>query len=314
MVMHRIMAGKLRRYHGQSWWTKLLDLKTLLLNLIDTLKLAIGLMQSLWLLIRLKPDRVFIKGGYVGLPVGIAAWILRIPFIIHESDSRPGLTNRLLARMTPYRVSGFDVPGFINLGNPVRQEVLEPGRFRREDFGITSDKPLVLAVGGSLGAAGINRAVADLAAKTDRFEIIHITGDNKVTDLELPYYRQYAFLGQEMATALQLADVVVSRAGANTLAELASLQKASIIVPHPSLSGDHQYHNAKAMADKKAIIMLPQAEISGKRLIEELEAILDNPGLRRQLEQGIGEFARDTAALDIAEQIINPDATGNIQG
>ena len=302
----RIQAGKLRRYQGLRWWQQLLKIRTLLLNIIDVFRFGIGCLQSLWRLWRLRPDRVFIKGGYVGLPVGFAAWLLRIPCIIHESDCVPGLTNRLLSRFTSYRVSGFAIEGFWDLGNPIRQSLLEPTSLDRRHFGIESQCPIILVMGGSLGSKSINTAAQALAARTEAYELIHIYGRaTPPLDMDYPHYHPYEFLHEEMAAALQLADIVVSRAGANTLAELAALAKPTIVVPHPNLSGDHQTRNAQHWSD--ALVLVPQAELSAQRLQQEIDTLLGDAAERSRLQQRLHSYARPTAAADIAEYILNPE-------
>lgn len=299
--MHKITAGKFRRYHTQTWLEHLLDVRTVALNVRDSFRVAAGFVKSLWLLVRLRPDRVFIKGGFVGLPVGLAAWVLRIPFIIHESDSRPGLANRVLARLTPHRISGFDVPGFINLGNPVRLEILG-GKVNRALFGITSSKPVVLVVGGSLGSRQLNTAITQLIDLCDRYEIIHITGNNQEITPDKSYYHPYPFLGAEMADALQTADVVISRAGANTLAELAALKKPSLIIPHPHLSD--QLKNAQHLAEADAVLTFAQAELSGIHLIHELDVLFAQPEKLDSLRENIAQFQVANSAELIGRMII----------
>ncbi|MEX0934365.1 MAG: UDP-N-acetylglucosamine--N-acetylmuramyl-(pentapeptide) pyrophosphoryl-undecaprenol N-acetylglucosamine transferase [Candidatus Saccharimonadales bacterium] len=306
--MHKIVSGKMRRYSGGPFWENLLDLRMKLLNIWDFFKLIIGIILSIWLLLKLRPDRVFCKGGYVSLPVGIAAWLLRKPLIIHESDVHIGLSNRILARLTPYRISGFDVNGFLNLGNPIREDIFRPSSLGKSDFGITTDKPVVLIVGGSLGASSINSVVSELAEKTATFEIIHVAGEGKEEKSHLNHYHSYSFLSEELAGALQLADVVVARAGANTLLELAALGKAAIIVPHPKLSGNHQYENAKVMADKQAAILLPQDELNVDNLEAMITKVIQNSNYREELEKNIKEFANISAASVIAGAILDPQS------
>ena len=240
----------------------------------------------------------------MGLPVGLAAWILRIPFIIHESDAVPGLTNRILSRFTPYRLSGFDIDGFSNLGNPIRQSLLEPLELDRSTFSIESERPIVLATGGSLGSRHLNDAVIGMAKMHDDFEIIHIYGGSRPADLPtFSHYHPYQFLTSEMAHALRLADVVVTRAGANTLSELALLGKPSVVIPHPNLTGNHQSKNAQQWQD--AIKLLPQSDLSAEKLHETVSAILDDSHERDRLQEVISSYSRPTAAADIADYIIS---------
>ncbi len=308
--MHRITSGKFRRYPGRPLLENIFDLKMKYLNIRDFFKLIIGILMSLRLLWRIKPDVVFCKGGFASLPVGIAAWILKKPLVIHESDAHVGLANRILSKLTRYRISGFEAEGFLALGNPIREDLLVNSgnvAINRDDFGIRSDKPVVLAMGGSLGSTTLNVAVVGLVKSTDKYEIIHISGEGKALDAEnMPHYHNYTFLGDQLASALNLADVVISRAGANTLVELAALGKAAVIVPHPSLSGDHQYRNARLMADAEAAVLLPQDELNYKRLDEVITKIVQDPTYRGKLENNIRRFANLTAADDIAKAVLDP--------
>ncbi len=245
----------------------------------------------------------------MGLPVGLAAWSLRIPFIIHESDSVPGLTNRILSRFTQYRLAGFDIDGFKNLGNPIRESLLVPLELDRSKFYIESEKPVLLVTGGSLGSAQLNDTVIEMAKMHEDFEIIHIYGGNRPLDLpELSHYHPYQFLTNEMAHALRLADVVVTRAGANTLSELAVLGKPSIVIPHPNLSGNHQSKNAQQWQD--AIKLLPQSDLSAHKLFETICAILDDKDELDRLSATISGYSRPTAAADIADYIISIEGAG----
>ncbi len=311
VITHKITAGKFRRYHKRGWRSRLLDWRTPLLNLRDIFRITAGIMQSIWLLLRLRPDVIFIKGGYVGLPVGVAAWMLRVPFLIHESDSVPGLTNRILGRLTPHRVSGFDIAGYENLGNPVRGDILHARHPNPALFDITSTKPVILAFGGSLGSNFLNHVVVDLARSSSDYEIIHITGGEKVA-FEASYYHQYDFLSDRMADALWLCDVVIARGGANTLAELAALKKPSIIVPHPRLSGDHQSKNAEAMADADAVVLIRQDQLDTDTLAQAVYAVASDSKKKQELADNIAHFARRTSAEDIAKKLLSimPTKTG----
>ncbi len=300
------MAGKFRRYHNRSWLNRLTDWRTLVLNIYDGFRFLVGVLRSIYLLLRIRPDCIFIKGGFVGLPVGVAAWILRRPFMTHESDSVPGLTNKILGRLTPHRVSGFDIEGYENLGNPVRPEITLPSSYSLEDFGINSDKPIILAFGGSLGSVSLNDVVVSFARSNSDYEIIHITGDGaSETDDSTTNYHAYKFLSDKMPAALQMASVVVSRAGANTLAELATLGKVSIIVPHPSLSGNHQYKNAAVMADSGAVVLIDQNELTLERFASEVERVSRDEDLRNRLSENIAKFARQDSAELIADKLLS---------
>ncbi|MEO7617773.1 MAG: glycosyltransferase, partial [Candidatus Saccharibacteria bacterium] len=165
-----IPAGKFRRLHDASLVNKLLNPQTLGANLVDSTRLVRGIMGSLVLLRRFKPDVVFIKGGYVGLPVGLAAHLLRIPYVVHESDVSPGLTNRILSKWASQIAVGFpekmykDFPkdklNFV--GNPVREEILKGHRLAgMAEFGLDDKLPVIMVTGGSQGAAPLNDVVVE---------------------------------------------------------------------------------------------------------------------------------------------------------
>lgn len=316
-----ISAGKLRRYQDLKLLEKLRDISTMALNVRDLTRLVKGLGQSLRVLRRFDPDVVFIKGGYVGLPVGLAAGILRIPYVIHESDIRPGLTNRILAKRAAAIATGFPAEKYTDLpksklvytGNLVRKELIKAHRLEGlAHFKLRSELPVILVIGGSQGAQAINEALIHaLPELLKHYQVIHIAGEKHIEqvrfetsrlDTPLDNYRLYSFLTDDMGAALAAADVVVARSGANTLAELAALAKPAIVIPHPSL--EDQQLNATALARAGAIKVLPQGRLSAPALIAQLEQVLSSESEQEYLSHAIAGFAVPDAPERLAKLIV----------
>jgi UDP-N-acetylglucosamine--N-acetylmuramyl-(pentapeptide) pyrophosphoryl-undecaprenol N-acetylglucosamine transferase len=222
-----ITTGKLRRYIA---WE----------NLVDAFRVGIGMCQALLLLWRLRPDVVFSKGGFVSFPVVFAAGCLRIPVLAHESDLSPGLANRLalpFVRTLAFTFPGSRVPGFrgrqVVAGSPLRPALrLGDAARGRAWLGVTAQRPVLLVTGGSLGADRLNRAVIEaLPRLLPQFTVVHVCGPGKRTDIDAPGYIALEFVRDEWGDVLAAADLVVSRAGANTLFELLALRKPALLVP-----------------------------------------------------------------------------------
>lgn len=309
---HPIQAGKLRRY---------LDWR----NIIDIFRVAVGFLQA-WLLLNwLRPAVVFAKGGYVSVPVVYAAAFLEIPIIVHESDVVMGLANRLAAGKAALVCTGFPVAAYPKqlqaklrfTGNPVRQLFFakQPSREALlKTYGLTAHLPVVLVMGGSQGAHTINQYIFDdLAQSLSQFQIIHLTGERdselaQAQRAELPktlqkHYLVYPFVGDELPALLTLADLVVARAGANTLSELALLGKPSILIPLPSAAGDHQRANAQVFAKKEAAVICEEADLDGPKLTAQIQALLSNAAERKRLSRAVKQFSSPKAAHIIAETI-----------
>jgi len=230
---YAVSSGKLRRYFSLE-------------NFLDPFKILLGVLQSLILCLRLRPDAVFSKGGFVAVPVVVAAWLLRIPVVSHESDVTPGLANRLTYRFCHSICVTFEetrkyLPAgkVVVAGTPLREALRHSDADRgREYLGLSVKqsitKPLLLVFGGSLGAAVINKQVrAVLPQLLDRFDVVHVTGpDHLDPEFELKAgYVQKAFITDAFGDVLAAADLVVSRAGANSLFELFALRKPHLLIP-----------------------------------------------------------------------------------
>ena len=317
-----IIAGKLRRYHGIS---KLTHLRPSILfpNIRDVFLVVVGFFQSLWKLLRWRPDVIFMKGGYVCLPVGYAARLLKIPTVLHDSDAHPGLTNRLLAPFAaaigtgaPLEYYSYPPEKTRYVGIPVAAEFHpysdnEKQAFKRK-LGFDPQKHLVVVTGGGLGAARINNAIMITRKQLlDESSVYLISGDRQYDQLEAQAgeadgWRLDAFVHEGMAEVLAAADVVVARAGATTLLELAALHAPTIIVPNGQLTAGHQLKNAKVYQDALAAFIVTDDEItkSPEILSDKIIGLLRAPKIRKGLGDNFAKFAKPNAAKDMADMIL----------
>jgi UDP-N-acetylglucosamine--N-acetylmuramyl-(pentapeptide) pyrophosphoryl-undecaprenol N-acetylglucosamine transferase len=316
MATYHIAAGKYRRYHGEKLLKKLGDVKTLGQNLADGSKLAVGFWQSVWRLRRLKPAVVFVKGGYVGLPVGLAAAFLGIPLVIHESDAQPGLANRVLSRYAKVIATGFPVKYYPDLpkarlrsvGNPVRQDLLTQSGDAKTTFELVGDRPVLLIIGGSSGASRLNQAVLGaLGELCQDFEIIHVVGARDFAGVKAQLgqsaprrYHYYDFLNWQMGLAYQAADLVVSRAGMNSVSEIAAFGLPAVVIPSQYI--EHQVRNADILAAEQAALTLSEDRLSElPQLLRELSRSREQ---QRLLKKGLAKISRPDAAATLAKLII----------
>ncbi|HBU12130.1 MAG TPA: undecaprenyldiphospho-muramoylpentapeptide beta-N-acetylglucosaminyltransferase [Clostridiales bacterium] len=267
---HSIEAGKLRRYLSKD-------------NIKDFFKVFRGYRQAKKILKDLNPRLVFAKGGFVSVPVVWAAAKLGIPAVLHESDYSPGLANRLCAKKAAKICLSFDVPhGYgekaVVTGSPVRASLLSGNREEGLKFlRFTGKKPVLLIMGGSLGAKAINEAVDGcLDALTEKYCVVHLRGkghmNTKLADME--YYRQYEYLGEELANVFAATDMALSRAGANAVFEYLSLCIPSLLVPLPlSASRGDQLQNAAYFEKKGYAHVLQQEALSGAALPPAIDAL-----------------------------------------
>jgi len=274
-----VASGKLRRYF--SWQ-----------NFIDPFLILWGILQSLLLCLRLRPDAVFSKGGFVSVPVVVAAWLLRIPVISHESDVTPGLANRLTYPFCRKICVTFDatVPylpgGKVKVtGTPVRQSLITGDAAAGLAFlGFSGEKPVLLVFGGSLGAATINKQVRrTLPALLQRFDLVHVVGrGNLDATIETPGYVQKEFVGEQFGDVLAAAALVVSRAGANSLYELLMTRKPHLLIPlGKAASRGDQLDNARVFAALGFSKVLYEEALKGDEksddaFVESIKDVLDH--------------------------------------
>ncbi len=299
-----IPAGKLRRYVSIN-------------NLVDTFKVLAGFLTSLFLLAKDRPKVVFSKGGYVTVPVVYAAALLRIPVVTHESDTDPGLATRLNARVAgkvllSYEATRSFFPAsmgtrLVVTGNPVRPEVLrgDGDRFRRE-LGVSPGRPLVVVLGGSLGAGQLNELFEPILDRLAQdATICHQRGSRPPLRPDGPDYFSRPLFGGDYADLLAAATVVVARAGAGTLAELAATGCPAILIPLSAAgSRGDQLRNAKVLAIAQAAVVLDPDSVTPEGLEVALASLLRDPARRAELQGRILALARPDAADRAAEELM----------
>lgn len=322
-----IASGKLRRYHHLAWWQQLLKFRTIVApNIIDVAKVIIGLVQSVIKLLVWRPDVVFTKGGYVCLPIGLAAHLLRIPLVIHDSDAHPGLTNRVLSKWATRIGTGaplkfYPYPSSISryVGVPVVAEFSpftpEQRLEARQAISMSEiTRPLVVVTGGGLGAKRLNVAVArQLDQLLLLADIILISGEGEYDEMRAltpqddPRFQLHAFISKGMAQLLGAADIVVARAGATTILELAALAKPTILVPNGFLTGGHQLKNAAVYAENGAVSVIDELELEKRPelLTDELSNLLSDPERTRKMGELFHTFAKPDAASDMADLVVS---------
>ncbi len=291
-----ISSGKLRRY---------LDFK----NLSDPFKVLKGLAQSLRLLRKIKPDIVFSKGGFVSVPVVLAAKLRRIPVIIHESDITPGLANKIAIPAAkkvccnfPETLRYLPKEKAVLTGSPIRQELLSGDPKKARSFcHMDSQKPVLLVIGGSTGAKAINDAIrSGLTELLKEFQIIHLCGKGKLDSnfLSVKGYAQFEYVSSQLKDLLALADVVVSRAGANAICELLALRKPNILIPlSAQASRGDQILNAKSFQKQGFSYVIEEESLTPESLQNALQAVL------REKDSYITAMAK-SGQMDSIETII----------
>lgn len=320
-----IVSGKLRRYHHLKWWQQLMKFRTITLpNIIDAVKVGVGFVQCLCKLIAWRPDVVFTKGGYVCLPVGLAAHALRIPLVIHDSDAHPGLTNRVLARWADAIGTGaplkfYPYPREISqyVGVPIMEDFVPYSDERRRDvkvkLGFDPTRPLVVVTGGGLGARRINDAVVAMLPQLTKYtNVILITGAQQYSDIrarvpnDTSKVHIHDFISSGLVDMLGAADIVVARAGATTILELAALAKPTILVPNGYLTGGHQLKNAAVYEEKGAVKVIDELQLDDhpEVLVQAIEALLADRAAMARMGAAFLTFAHPHAARDMAEMIV----------
>ncbi|MFP6817334.1 MAG: undecaprenyldiphospho-muramoylpentapeptide beta-N-acetylglucosaminyltransferase [Pseudomonadales bacterium] len=265
-----ISTGKLRRYLSAN-------------NLLDAFKVLGGIWQAYRLLGRLQPDVVFSKGGFVSFPVVFSAWLKSIPVVAHESDLTPGLANRLAMPFVKTLCINFSVTPtgsfggrVIHTGTPLRESLTRgDASAGRRALEVANDDRILLITGGSLGADVLNEVVYQaLSRLTAEYVVVHVCGPGKTTAVENPRYRQFEYVGEGWGDILAAADLVVSRAGANTLYELLALGKPNLLVPlsHHASRGD-QVENATYAGGLGYSQVLDEDALSSESLVAQIKAL-----------------------------------------
>jgi UDP-N-acetylglucosamine--N-acetylmuramyl-(pentapeptide) pyrophosphoryl-undecaprenol N-acetylglucosamine transferase len=292
-----------------------LQRKLTLKNLLLPFKILKSLIKANEIISEFKPDAVIGTGGYASAPVVWMAQMKGIPTYVQEQNSYPGLTNRFLARrakkiFTAYEevAKFFPANKTVLTGNPVRESIKDVAHTPKHyaGFGLKEGIPVVLILGGSLGAASINKQVAEWVNALEKhpgFQVLWQTGKlyyERYKDLENGFVKIVPFI-KEMNVAYALADIIVSRAGAGTLSELAIVGKPVILIPSVNVSEDHQTKNARALEKQNAAILLPEAEAG--RLFTVVKELLEDEKKRNELSENIKKTALPDAVQYIVDEI-----------
>jgi len=267
-----ISAGKLRRY---------MDFR----NITDIFRTIRGVGEAMRIIRRVRPDIVFSKGGFVTVPVLAAAKLLGVRSVAHESDITPGLANRLsqpfvrkICVSFPETLAHLPKNKGVLTGSPIRPEMLKGDKSKgrsRCNWSMTDDKPVVLVTGGSQGANAINACVrAALPALTKQFRVVHLCGKGNLSGINLPGYAEFEYVKDGLADLYALADIVISRAGANTLFELLALKKPNLLIPlTKEASRGDQLLNAESFASRGFSKVLPEGEMHPERLLKDIRLL-----------------------------------------
>lgn len=305
-----VWTGKIRRYFS-------------FLNFSDPFKVPIGVLQALWKLFVFMPDVVFAKGGSASVPVVVAAWIYQIPVVIHDSDAVAGRANRFLARFAtriaiayPSAEQYFPKGKTALTGNPVRKEILQGDATRAlQTFGLRSDKLTLLVLGGSQGATVLNESMLRILPELLRegIQIIHQTGkenyeailsvvrENGIDGTVGDYVVRDFLSVTDLADALALSSLVLSRAGAGSIAELAATKKAVILVPLLNAANDEQRMNAYDIAEIGGAIVLEEPNLGEHIMLQKINELMQNQALRAAMGEKIHVFYHPDAADILAD-------------
>ncbi|CAM4381151.1 undecaprenyldiphospho-muramoylpentapeptide beta-N-acetylglucosaminyltransferase [Paenibacillus alkaliterrae] len=269
-----ISTGKLRRY---------MDIQ----NVKDPFKVVKGLYQAYRLIKTNKPNVIFSKGGFVSVPVVIGAWLNKVPLLIHESDLTPGLANRISIPFASGVCTTFPETGDMlrggksrHVGAVIREEVKQGNADRGRTFcGFTRSKPVILIMGGSLGARKINQTVRHALTRLSKsYQIVHLCGKNQVDpSITMTGYKQFEYVNEQLPDVLAMTDVVVSRAGSNSIYEFLALKKPMLLIPlTKEQSRGDQILNAQSFEKLGYCNVLYEEKLTADTLIQGVERLYDN--------------------------------------
>lgn len=322
IIYRKNYAGKLRRYFS-------------LMNFFDLFKTLYGVVMSTWELFTIYPDVVFGKGGFASFPALLAARILRIPVVIHESDSVPGRVNRWAGKFArkvaisyPEAAQYFNSESIALTGNPIRKDLLTPLTSNAHEFlHLDPNIPTILILGGSLGAQIINDAVTEALSKLlEHYQIVHQTGRAHIEDTKKiaeavlyksahkDRYHAYDYMDSlTLRSAAGAANIVISRAG-SAIFEIAAWGIPSIIIPISDSNGNHQRNNAYSYARSGAAAVIEEANLTGNILIAEIDRVLTNPEITKVMRESAQSFVKPNASRLIAEEIMKIALNHQIDG
>jgi len=306
-----IPVAKLRRYFSLE-------------NFLDFFRFIGNIFRAFFILKKQKPDIIFSKGGFVSLPIGLVAKVMKIKFYLHETDSSMGLSNRILSRFAEKVFTGFPSknPTYVYVGNPVREEFfLENSKNSNSvetrctvslpEKNAFSKPPLKIFIfGGSQGASAINKWARNFFSEyfnqIFKTEVLLVTGKGKKHNPlfeednhgKRPNFSEVEFLHTDFSQKIHEADIVITRAG-GSISELAAAQKCTVLIPLPSAANNHQLHNAQFFAEKNAAILIEEKNLYSDETQKILEELITNKKTRENFSQNLSEFA----SRDVAEKI-----------
>jgi UDP-N-acetylglucosamine--N-acetylmuramyl-(pentapeptide) pyrophosphoryl-undecaprenol N-acetylglucosamine transferase len=292
-----ITAGKLRRYISFK-------------NFIDIFKVGIGFLQAVLHLLFNRPNVLFSKGGFVAVPVAIAAWVLRIPVVSHESDVTPGLANKIIKPFAKKLLVTFPEtiklvgPKSVHVGTPIRQELFTGDRVKGLKlcgFSVDSKLPTMLVMGGSQGALKINTVLEEsLPELVKKFRIVHLSGRGKVLSFSHENYCGFEYVSEGLEHIFALADFVISRAGANAIFEFLALNKPMLLIPLSEGTRGDQIVNAKSFAKQGFAAEIDEGQMDSKSLISDIDQLIQHQDKIRAAQK---TFDGSTSLIKIIDQI-----------
>lgn len=298
-----ISSGKLRRYF---------DIK----NFTDPARIIKGYTEAAKIMKRVKPDVIFSKGGFVTVPVVLAAKRKKVPCVLHESDISPGLANRLcipsataVCANFPETLSHLPEEKAHLTGSPIRKELFSGNRLNGLDFcGFSTDKPVILVIGGSLGSVRVNEAVRDILPELlEKYQVIHLCGKDKVDEslADVEGYAQFEYIQKELCDLLGAADLVISRAGANAICELLALHKPNILIPLSlEASRGDQILNAESFEKQGFSYVIREEDLSSEKLLGAVKEVYDKRTTYISMMEASNQHNAVVKVADIIDEIV----------
>jgi UDP-N-acetylglucosamine--N-acetylmuramyl-(pentapeptide) pyrophosphoryl-undecaprenol N-acetylglucosamine transferase len=313
-----VVTGKLRRSPNPREMAR---------NLVDAFRIPIGVLQAVATVARTRPSVVLSTGGYVSVPIGLAAWLFRVPYLIHEQTLALGLANRILSRfatkvLLSHETSLQSLSGRVRAravvtGNPIRADILsgDPSRGLAA-YGLDPALPLVLVTGGAGGARQVNRMLTGALPELLPYcQVVHQCGGMDIAEMRqvaaaLPpdlaaRYRVVDFINAELPDLLAAAQITVSRSGAGTIAELTALGKTCVLVPYPVSAADEQRKTARHLAEQGAAVMLDGDDATAQRLSATVRELLADPSRRAAMGAAAAAHGRPDAVDRVVAEVLS---------
>lgn len=304
---HGISSGKLRRYFSTQ-------------NFTDPFRVLKGFGEARKLIKELKPDVIFSKGGFVSVPVVLAGKRSKVPVIIHESDMTPGLANKIAIPSAakvccnfPETLDSLPEGKAVLTGSPIRQELLSGNKIAAMDMcGFSADKPVILVIGGSLGSVVVNDAVRkSLPQLLEDFQIIHLCGKGKTDDSlkDTKGYCQFEYIKNELRDIFALADIVISRAGANAICELLALRKPNLLIPlSAKASRGDQILNARSFERQGFSMVIEEEELTEESLVSAVHSLYEKRGEYSDAMRDSGQQDSIDTIISLIEEAVSGQA------